>query len=365
MAEAMSKSLSQSTPKSIFIAFTGPDYGQPEGVIEISPGYECWNLKKFTVDSFVSALTGRIPPLNDNVLRNYRAPDSEPTPDFGIRQSDYEHCSWGLLLPSPTVESFGGYGETLLLLNLYSPHFMRPIFWATDFGIMRPQQPKDRRLFFHDQNQAQRFSKKAFAEFHKTLVSESVYSVWQADRVAHWQKEDWRLFVACQLFSEQHQYENSKQTFGWQRESADLATILEALFTAGDDDTAEVTYKLRKRIAVLLSPHMPEIEKDIKDLYAQRSAFVHGSFFRHISKETKVTQGMAELPHPPFDFLYKQKEHVRWALVSYLHLNKVYRADPDSFPGCKNVLQILEEAIIDTKLRSTVSAYTSKILSLL
>jgi hypothetical protein len=353
------------TSKSIFIAFTGPDYGHPENVTEISPGYECWNLKKFTVDSFLSALKERIPPLNDNVLRYYRAPDREANPDFGIRQSDYEHCAWGLLLPRPTVESFGGYGETLLLLNLYSPHFMRPIFYATDFGIMRPQQPKDRRLFFHDQNQARRFSTKTFAEFHKALVSESVYSVWQADRVAHWRDEDWRLFVACQLFSEQNQYENSKQTFGWQRESADLATIMEALFTAGDDDNSEVGYKLRKRSAVLLSTHTPEIEKDIKDLYKQQSAFVHGSFFRHISKETKVSQGMAELPHPPFDFLYRQKEHVRRALVSYLHLNKMYRADPDSFPGCKNVLHILEQAIIDTKLRSTVSDYTSKILSLL
>jgi len=353
------------TSKSIFIAFTGPDYGQPEGVIDISPGYECWNLKKFTIDSFISALKERIPVLNENVLRNYRAPDSEPNPDFGIRQSDYEHCSWGLLLPSPTVESFGGYGETLFLLNLYSPHFMRPIFYATDFGILRPQQPKDRRLFFHDQNQARRFSTKSFAEFHKVLVSEAVYSVWQADRVAHWQKEDWRLFVACQLFSEQNQYENSKQAIGWQRESADLATILEALFTAGDDDTTEVGYKLRKRTAVLLSAHIPEIEKDIKDLYKQRSGFVHGSFFLHISKETKVSQGIAELPQPPFDFLYKQKEHVRHALVSYLHLNSVFRADATRFHGFKNVLQILEQAIIDTKLRSTVEDHTSKILSLL
>ena len=153
--------------------------------------------------------------------------------------------------------------------------------------------------------------------------------------------------------------------FTWQRESADLATILEALFTAGDDDTGEVGYKLRKRIAVLLSARIPGIEKDIKDLYAQRSAFVHGSFFRRLSKETKAPQGMAELPHPPFDFLYKQKEHVRIALVAYLYLHGVFQADRAAFVGCDNVLQILERAIIDTKLRSAVEEQTSQILGLL
>jgi len=351
--------------KSIFIAFTGPDFGQPEVAAEISPGYACWNLKKLPLDSFISALKELIPPLNENVLLNYRALDDDPQPNFGVRQSDYEHCSWGLLLPSPTVESLGGYWETLFLLNLYSPHFMRPIFYATDLGIMRPRQPKDLRLFFHDQNQVQRFSTKAFVEFHKGLVSESVYSVWQADRVARWQKEDWRLFVACLLYSELQQYENSKHVFTWQRESADLATILEALFTAGDDDTGEVGYKLRKRIAVLLSARIPGIEKDIRDLYTQRSAFVHGSFFRHLSRETKASQGMAELPHPPFDFLYKQKENVRRALIACLNLSKAQRGDPTIFPGCNNALELLERAIIDTGLRSTVERNTSYILGLL
>jgi hypothetical protein len=74
---------------------------------------------------------------------------------------------------------------------------------------------------------------------------------------------------------------------------------------------------------------------------------------------------MAELPHPPFDFLYKQKENVRRALIAYLNLSKAQRGDPTIFPGCNNVLETLERAIIDTKLRSAVEVQTSQILGLL
>ncbi len=69
-------------------------------------------------------------------------------------------------------------------------------------------------------------------------------------------------------------------SFDSQRESADMATILEALFTAGTGENTEIGYKLRKRVAAMLAFQFPSIEKEIKDLYKQRSAFVHGSFFR-------------------------------------------------------------------------------------
>jgi len=45
--------------------------------------------------------------------------------------------------------------------------------------------------------------------------------------MARWDKEEWRLFVACSLFTELRSYENKKCPFTWQRESADMATILE------------------------------------------------------------------------------------------------------------------------------------------
>jgi hypothetical protein len=48
------------------------------------------------------------------------------------------------------------------------------------------------------------------------------------------------------------------------------------------------------------------------------------------------------------------------ALIAYLYLNESHRADSSLFPGCTNRLQILERAIIDTKLRSTVEEHTRR-----
>lgn len=54
--------------KSIFIAFIGSGIDQGEGISNIADGYECWNLKKFDLDGFISAIQNRIPPINTNVL---------------------------------------------------------------------------------------------------------------------------------------------------------------------------------------------------------------------------------------------------------------------------------------------------------
>jgi hypothetical protein len=71
------------------------------------------------------------------------------------------------------------------------------------------------------------------------------------------------------------------------------------------------------------------------------------------------------LPHPPFDFLYRQKEHVRIALVAYLYLNRVFCADRAAFTSCDNVLQILERAVINLGLRSQLEKHVTYILGLL
>lgn len=183
--------------------------------------------------------------------------------------------------------------------------------------------------------------------------------------MSHWNEEDWRLFVACLLFTELKTYENSKYTFTWQRESADMATILEALFTAGSGDQSEVGYKLRKRIAALMGFHFPGIEQEIKELYKQRSAFVHGSFFLQVRKDIEIEDGLASLPSPPFQFLYKQKEHIRHALAAYLYLSKIRKSDMEEFKGFRNVLESLEKSIIDLDLRAKVRKHAKKILDLM
>lgn len=74
--------------KDLFIAFTGPKIEQATAVHEISPGFECWDLAKFKMEEFLSAAQQRIPPMNDNVLRNYRHEPVTNTP-FGINFEDF------------------------------------------------------------------------------------------------------------------------------------------------------------------------------------------------------------------------------------------------------------------------------------
>jgi hypothetical protein len=351
--------------KEILLAFTGPKIAQDTVVRRIANGYECWNFNRLGREEFISAAQKRIPPLNCNVLDNYGTEKAANSP-FGLDDRSYEICSWGLLLPDIVPNSLGySVGDILFLLNLYSPRFLRPIFFLSDFGIQRPELDEDYRLFFHDQNQAERFCRLEFVTFYRTLIEEAVYGTWQADRMAKWDGEDWRVFVASLLFAELRKGEHSKQVFTWQREAANMATILEALFTAKEKDTAEVGYRLRKRMAVLLSSWFPQIERSVKELYTQRSSFVHGTFFQDAKKQIKVKDGMARLPSPPFAFLYQRKEEIRYALAVYLHLNRLRKNGAPGFKGYRSVLEILEKSIIDLDMRARVHSSAEEIVRLL
>ena len=346
--------------KNIFLAFTGKEIQQSESIFEIQDGYECWNLKKFGLDDFIMALKEKIQPINDHVLDNYK--ERKDNHIFGITEEKFKECSWGLLIPDSLDDVIGeSYAETMFLINLYSPTFLYPIFFATDFGVHRPRNDKLIIQFSWFQNQSQLFKKKEFVSFFKALLPQSQYGTWQLYRSQNWNEEDWRLFVASMLFSGLKDYDNSKDSFGWQRESADMAAILESLFTAGDTQNEEIGYRLRKRVAVLLAPRFPSIENDIKELYKQRSAFVHGSFFAQIAKGSKTA--FNSLPTPDINLLYKQKEYVRWALVAYLHLAQCIKSKPTDFGDAEKVIAVLERAIIDIEFRRKITTEAEKVFS--
>lgn len=256
-----------------------------------------------------------------------------------------------------------GYPEHLFLLNLYSPQFLYPIFYATEMGLWRPDHKKQTVLYSRHQQQSARFKREEFARYHQALIAESGYGSWNAYRMTKWDKEGWRLYGACLLYVGLQEYENSKQFVTWPRESADMATILEALFTAGTDDNTEVGYKLRKRAAALLASQEPGVEREIKMLYKERSSFVHGSFFQRIAKQVKIADGIGQLPLPPFADLYRQKECVRKALVAYLYLNQI-RHSTAEFGRFGSVIEILEEAIMNLDMRERVRRHVESILSL-
>jgi len=346
----------------IFIAFTGPKIKQQK-IFRIETGFECWNLGKFSIDEFVNKIKSVIPPINKNVLRNYKK-DSADKNIFGITEAEFKKCSWGLLLPDNVPAALiKGCSEIIFLLNFYSPNFLYPVFSTTNFGVMRLQYRKDPFIYFHDQNQSKIFKSKKFVKFFKKLIPQSVYGIWQRDRCEKWDREDWRLFVASLLYSELKDYENEKQGITWQREAADMTTILESLFTAGDNTSEEIGYRLRKRVATLIGFKFPDIEKDIKTLYRERSKFIHGSFFAEVGKEAKKKDSVSALPLPDFSFLYKHKEYVRFALLAYLNLALSVKSK--NFDGFKRPIDVLEAAIIDLKLRKKVIFLTKGFFSLL
>ncbi|MDD5144772.1 MAG: DUF4209 domain-containing protein [Candidatus Pacebacteria bacterium] len=338
--------------RKMFFAFVGKEPEQTEKISEIQDGYEFWNLKKFVLDEFVEELKKKIPPVNNNVIHNYKV-DSDSREPYAITEEQFKKCSWGLLIPDTLEEGGFSYAETLFILNLYSPNFLYPCFYVNDMGIMRQKHDKDSMIYFHTQDYSI-FNNKNFVEFYKILFEQSKYGSWHLDRIKLWNKEDWRLFIAAFLYSGLKDYENSKSLFGWQRESAEMATILEALFTADDSRNEEVMYRLRKRIAALLAWKFPDIEKDIKELYEARSAFVHGSFFKQIAKESPGAYN--NLPSPDFNLLYKHKEYVRVALAAYLNLAKIVSLE--NIDNVKSVMDALEESIIDFRLREKLISET-------
>lgn len=336
--------------KAMFFAFIGETIEQQDKILKIHNDYECWNLRKFSFNEFIEELKRKIPPVNNNVLRNYNIPGKL-----------FERVSWGLFIPNTLEEGGFSYNETLFVLNLYSPTFLYPEFYANDMGIELQSHEQNPDYYFHTQNSVI-FQKKEFVVFYETIAEQAKYGSWHFDRIQGWDKEDWRLFVASSLYSGLRDYENIKSPFGWQRESAEMTTILEALFTADDSKNEEVIYRLCKRMAVLLSKQFLNIEKDIKkELYKARSEFVHGSYFLQIAKDSPAAHN--NIPMPDFSMLIKHKEYVRFALVGCIYLAKIIKAN--DIKGAKSVMDVLEQAIIDVELRNKLNMEVEKIFTLM
>ncbi len=85
--------------KDIFIAFTGPKIEQLTSIHEMSTGYECWNLAAFKMDEFLRSVQERIPPINENVLKNYARKAAGTGSPFGIDGTGLRTLFLGLVTP--------------------------------------------------------------------------------------------------------------------------------------------------------------------------------------------------------------------------------------------------------------------------
>lgn len=349
----------------IFIGFYGwpePSLKHEDKILTIAEGFELWNLRKFSAQEFAEAIKEKIPPINKNILRNYTFAGEATN---GINEVEYGQSLWGLLLPSPTGALGNGYHEVLSILNLFSPQFMHPAFYVTDTGINKVSHFSSRNILPNNSQGSDFFITLEFVSFYHLMIEQTKYFIWRRDIVLSWSEEDWRLFMAADFYEGLEKYERSKTHYTWQRESADMATLLETLFTAGDTQNEEIGYRLRKRVSALIGWKIPDVEDEIKILYNDRSEFVHGSYYKKIIKGMKGNKNdNAFPPLPDFEKLYRTKEIIRRIFVAYLYLSKI-RSEDESFKTYTNVQNLLEASIIDVDLRREIIKKVTPVVELL
>ena len=351
----------------LFIGFygwpagSGIDQDAPRSVI--AEGFECWNLRKFSPNEFVDAIKEQIPPVNANVLINYI---NNGTGTFGASEEQYGEYLWGLLLPDPADDS-NGYFETVAIINLFSSKYMHPAFYVDRMGITKLGKFKEINVEPNDMQGHEQFKTENFVSFYTAMIDQMKYFIWKRVNVTSWSKEDWRLFMAAIFYNGLDEYQKSKSGFTWQRESTDMSTLLETLLTAGDQQTEEIGYRLRKRAGVLIGWKFNDIETELKTLYKDRSEFVHGSYYKKIISEMRRNQYDTAMPPPPdFKKIYKTKERIRIIFAAYLflHKHKISGIEP-LFNPYDSVQDMLEHAILNIELRNKIIAIIKPIVEML
>ena len=84
---------------------------------------------------------------------------------------------------------------------------------------------------------------------------------------------------------------------------------------------------------MLTTPSTDPDERHYRIICGRMWPTTYSSFFVQIRKDIEIKDGLAKLPSPPFHFLYGQKERIRFALVAYIHLNKIRKAAPPNSRG--------------------------------
>ncbi|MFH1533398.1 MAG: hypothetical protein ABID64_00525, partial [Nitrospirota bacterium] len=231
--------------KKVFIAFPGYNV-QLKQKIKTVGDLEFWNLTKIDKSEFIDLIERRIKPLNKNIKRNNHAWLDEENQYKDQYDSSYKESSWGILLPDYAGKDNYGISSSLMTINLYSNTFLPSMFYVNKWGINITRQKVDNASHHQDI----KFTKKKFQEFYKLLAPTLTRIDWEAYRVMNWDKEQWRLSIACLLFYKLEKHQNSKEVMTWQKECADLVTIFETLLSRHANDNGK--YKIMQRIEALL-----------------------------------------------------------------------------------------------------------------
>lgn len=349
--------------KRIFLAF--PTYQvKSKRRIKKFNNYELWNLEKISEEEFIELIQKAIRPLNRNVCNNYFFPS-----DRRISEKSYKKSSWGLLLPDYSAGNLNSKDESLLAVNLYSDLFQPLMFYVGVMGISVERRSIELQIKSGFHGEDGKFAKKKFSKFYNRIFPEIIGTSCILPDILLWDREKWRLSIACLLYNRLEKYQRSFQMLTWQNECADIVTLYEALLSRYERDTGK--YRIIQRLEVLLDNHyrsrFPGIKSDLEKLFDYRNEFVHGSFFERLKRQTKRninSNGFPQMARFDFSFIFKQKEIVRKVFICYLYLKKRFKNTKDKKLKDLTIAQIIHLSIMDMKLRDRIQKYVNEILKL-
>jgi len=349
--------------KRLFLAF--PTYQvKSKRRIKKFNNYELWNLEKISEEEFIDLIQKAIRPLNRNVRNNYFFHS-----DRRISEKSYKKSSWGLLLPDYSSGNLNIKDESLLAVNLYSDLFQPLMFYVGVMGISVTRRSIELQIKSGFHGEDGKFAKRKFSDFYNTVLPEIIGTRCRLPDIQKWDREKWRLSIACLLYNRLEKYQRSFQILTWQNQCVDIVTMHEALLSRHKRDTGK--YRIIQRIEVLLANHyrskFPEIKKSLENLFDYRNEFVHGSFFERLKKQTKsysYDTGIAHMTQRDFNFLGKQKEIARKVFICFLYIRKKLKSTRNKELRKLTIPEIINKAIMDTKLRVRIQQYVNEILKL-
>lgn len=343
----------------IFLAFPGYQVTIDKKIKKIG-NFEFWNLEKINEDEFISLIQKKIKPLNKNFKRNYFHGRSEQ--DY---RESYRSSSWGMLLPNYVENHLDGRFESLFTVNLFSQYSLPVMFYVSSIGV---SVEKDKILLaekaqFHSEDK--KFINKKFINFYNKLFPTLIGCRWEAGEVLKWSREDWRLYISRLLFERLAKYQKSKQIMTWQSECAEIVSFYEAILPRYPKDNG--SYRIIQKIEILLGKSLkhnfPLVKNGLKELFASRNEFVHGSFFDRLKKNTKVypDNNLAQLPSVDFNFLQAQADLAKKVFIVFLYLKKLKQRK-----SLRNTIpEIIHSGIMDIDIRKKIQNHSEEILKLL
>jgi hypothetical protein len=145
-------------------------------------------------------------------------------------------------------------------------------------------------------------------------------------------------------------------------------TIFETLLTAEEGEKSEIGYRLKKRFGLLLGEKFPDYIKIINKAYKYRSQFLHGSIYIGLKKKTSASideaSGIANLviPKDVWNVSCRLEEYLKYLIFTYIQVYEEIIIERKKF---KNVILVLEEGLLNDKVKKDLRKITRKAIAAL